>query len=78
MSQTSRTRVGDLVVVHGHRLGESSRTGEILEVLGGPEHEHYRVRWDDGHESVFTPGSDAVIRHVERPENDEPVVTHEP
>jgi hypothetical protein len=78
MTQASRAKVGDLIVVHGHRLGESSRTGEILEVLGTAEHEHYRVQWEDGHESVFTPGSDAVIRHVERPGDDEPVLTHEP
>jgi hypothetical protein len=34
----------------------------ILEVLGGPGHEHFRVRWEDGHESVYFPGVDAVIR----------------
>jgi Domain of unknown function (DUF1918) len=78
MTKAPRAHVGDLVVVHGHRLGESSRTGQILEVLGTPEHEHYRVQWEDGHESVFTLGSDAVIRHVERSEDDEPVLTHEP
>jgi hypothetical protein len=78
MTAAPRTEMGDLIVVHGHRLGESSRSGEILEVLGTTEHEHYRVRWEDGHESVFTPGSDAVIRHVERSEYDEPVLIHEP
>jgi ribosomal protein L4 len=78
MTQSSRAHVGDLVVVHGHRLGESSRTGEILEVLGAAEHEHYRVQWEDGHESVFTRGSDALIRHVEQSEDDELVLTHEP
>src|SRR5512133_1900600 len=36
MSQAPRARVGDLVIVHGHRLGEPSRMGEILDVLGGP------------------------------------------
>lgn len=66
MTRPSRAHVGDLIVVHGHRLGEPTRTGEILEVLGAPEHEHYRVQWDDGHESVFTLGSDAVIQHVDR------------
>ena len=78
MTQESHVQVGDLVVVHGHRLGESGRTGEILEVLGAAEHEHYRVQWEDGRESIFTPGSDAVIRHVERPRDDEPVLVHEP
>jgi Domain of unknown function (DUF1918) len=66
MTRPSRAHVGDLIVVHGHRLGEPTRTGEILEVLGAAEHEHYRVQWDDGHESVFTLGSDAVIQHVDR------------
>jgi hypothetical protein len=32
-----------------------------MEVLGEPGHEHYRVRWEDGHESVFYPSSDASI-----------------
>jgi hypothetical protein len=59
----SGTRVGDVVVVEGHRVGEGRRVGEILEVLGEPGHEHYRVRWDDDHESVFYPSSDAVIQH---------------
>jgi hypothetical protein len=77
MTQLSRTHVGDLIVVHGDRLGEASRTAEILEILGAAGHEHYRVRWDDGHESIFTPGSDAAIKHVEHPE-DAPVLIHEP
>jgi len=64
MAQKTRTHAGDLIEIHGHRLGETARTGEILEVLGAGEHEHYRVRWEDGHESIFTPGSDAAIRHV--------------
>jgi len=29
-------------------------------------HEIYRVRWDDDHESVFHPGSDATIKHATR------------
>jgi rRNA processing protein Gar1 len=53
---------GDVVVVSGHRVGERERLGEILEVLGSAEHVHYRVRWDDGVESIFYPGSDATIR----------------
>jgi hypothetical protein len=24
-------------------------------------HEHYRVRWDDGHESAYFPGSDCRV-----------------
>jgi len=53
---------GDVVVVHGHSTGEPERTGVILEVLGAPGHEHYRVRWDEEHESLFWLGSDATVR----------------
>jgi len=54
---------GDVVVVSGHRVGDRQRLGEILEVLGSAGHVHYRVRWDDGAESLFYPGSDVTIRH---------------
>lgn len=62
---SSDTRAGDLVIIEGHRVGEARRIGEILGVLGEGDHEHYRVRWDDGHESVFYPSNDATIRHKE-------------
>jgi Domain of unknown function (DUF1918) len=62
------TRVGDVVVIVGHRVGEAERRGEIFQVLGDPGHERYRVQWDDGHQSVFTPGADARIHHVARRE----------
>ena len=67
MAQDTGAHEGDLILIEGHRLGESRRIGEILEVIGTAEHERYRVRWDDGHESIFSPGSDAVIRHVDHP-----------
>ena len=62
---STRTHVGDLVIVEGHRVGEARRIGEILEVLGEAGHEHYRVRWDDDHESVFYPSSDSTIQKAE-------------
>jgi hypothetical protein len=62
---SSRARVGDLVIVEGHRIGEARRIGEILEVLGEAGHEHYRVHWDDDHESVFYPSSDSTIQKAE-------------
>jgi Domain of unknown function (DUF1918) len=57
-----RAKAGDWMVVHGHAVGQPERRGLILEVLGEPGHEHYRVRWDEEHESIFYPGSDATIR----------------
>jgi hypothetical protein len=77
MTPPARPHKGDHIVVHGDRVGESSRAGQILEVLGTPEHERYRIRWEDGHESIFSPGGDVVIRHAEANE-DEPVLIHEP
>jgi hypothetical protein len=59
-------RKGDTVVVSAHRVGHAERVGEILEVLGEPDHVHYRVRWDAGHESVLYPSSDATIRPARR------------
>jgi hypothetical protein len=77
MADVQGAQVGDLIEIHGHRLGEPSRTGEILEILGTTEYEHYRVQWEDGHESFITPGSDAVIRHIEHSEDDDPVLIRE-
>jgi Domain of unknown function (DUF1918) len=62
---SSEAQAGDVVVIEGHRVGEGRRIGEVLEVLGEPGHVHYRVRWDDDHESVFYPSSDAIIQHAE-------------
>ena len=54
--------VGDRINITGHVVGDSPRAAEILEVLGEPGHEHFRVRWEDGHESIYFPAEDAVIR----------------
>ena len=45
-------------------MGESTRTAEILEVLGEPGHEHYRVRWEDDRETIYYPGDDATIKRA--------------
>ena len=38
--------------------------GEILEIRGEQGHERYRVRWEDGHESIFHPADgEATIHH---------------
>jgi Uncharacterized conserved protein len=52
---------GDVVVVSGRRVGESPRIGEVIEVLGQPDHPHYAVRWDDGHQSILYPGKATSI-----------------
>lgn len=58
-------QAGDVIEITGHTVGDAPRTAEILEVLGAPDHVHFRVRWEDGHESIFFPGNDAVVREPE-------------
>ncbi len=72
MEQTHRPQPGDVIAIHGHRVGEAERTGEVLEVLGESGHEHFRVRWEDGHESVFYPSSDAIVRPHSKPRKTKP------
>ncbi|MEI8104461.1 MAG: DUF1918 domain-containing protein [Actinomycetes bacterium] len=57
-----RLKAGDVVEIAGEHLGDERRYGEILEVLGGPGHEHFRIRWADDHESVFYPSDVARLR----------------
>lgn len=58
-----RAKVGDHLVVEGHTVGESRREGEILEVRGEDGAPPYVVRWEDGHEGMTNPGSDAFVTH---------------
>ena len=59
-------RRGDVVAVTAHRVGETERLGEILEVLGDAEHPHFRVRWEDERETIFYPSNDSIIRRRQR------------
>ena len=54
-------RPGDVVSVAGRRIGDRGRLGEILEVIGDVFHPHYRVRWEDGRESIIYPGEGTTI-----------------
>ena len=53
--------VGDRLHVHGRCVGHSDRFGEIVEVKGSNGAPPYRVRFDDGHETIVTPGPDCVV-----------------
>jgi CBS domain-containing protein len=53
--------VGDRIVIQTECVGRPARTGTVAEVLGGPDCEHYRVRWDDGHETLLYPGPDTRV-----------------
>ena len=68
MTKESHARAGDWIEIHGHAQGESPRTALVLEVLGTPGNEHYRVRWDEEHETVHYPseGTRVVPRRKRR------------
>ena len=53
-------RPGDWIEVHVLG-GGLPRRGQVLEVLGRPGHEHYRVRWDELHESIHFPGGGTTV-----------------
>lgn len=47
--------------------GGDPRRGEILEVIGAGDHLHFRVRWDEGHESLLYPAPEGgIIVHSRR------------
>lgn len=46
---------GDRIEIESETVGTPTREGEILEVLQGEISVRYRIRWQDGHESVLTP-----------------------
>jgi hypothetical protein len=48
---------GDRIVVNASRVGGTPREGEIIEVIEGHLRVRYRIRWRDGHESLFAPAA---------------------
>jgi hypothetical protein len=57
-----RAENGDRLVIRGHRVGESERHADIIEVLGDDGAPPYVVRWiDDGRVTRILPGSDANV-----------------
>jgi hypothetical protein len=60
-----RGSIGDTIVVESERVDAPARRGVIEEVVRDKP-PCYRVRWDDGHESLFTPSAGAA-RIVQKP-----------
>ena len=56
-----KATTGDHILVHGHKVGDQNREGEVLQVLGQRGEPPYRVRWADGHEGVYFPSSDCNL-----------------
>jgi hypothetical protein len=55
--------VGDRVVVEAESTSRRPRGGTIREVVRDRP-ARYRIEWDDGHESIYTPAAGAL--HAER------------
>jgi hypothetical protein len=52
--------VGKRVVAESESIARRPRSGVVEEVLRGDPSPRYRIRWDDGHESIYTPASGAL------------------
>ena len=53
-------KVGKRVVAESESIDRQPRSGVVEEVLRGDPSPRYRIRWDDGHESIYTPASGAL------------------
>jgi hypothetical protein len=64
----------DEILVDSEKAGTPPRRGEILEILEESYGIRYRVRWEDGHESVVHPVAGTVrIVHRERSQHEDPI-----
>jgi hypothetical protein len=52
--------VGKHVVAESESTDRRPHSGVVEEVLRGDPSPRYRIRWDDGHESIYTPASGAL------------------
>jgi hypothetical protein len=61
-------QVGDRVVAEAESTERRARAGTIREVLREDPAPRYRIDWEDGHTSVYTPAAGAL--HAERPRSE--------
>lgn len=55
-------QAGDRVKVEAASTEKPARGGIIEEVVRDDPSPRYRIRWDDGHESVYTPAAGTLHR----------------
>ena len=53
-------KVGNRVKVESESTAQRPRMGVIEEVVRDAPSPRYRIRWDDGHESIYTPAAGAL------------------
>ena len=52
--------VGDRVVAESESTERVPRKGTVAEKIAERSSIRYRIRWDDGHESIYTPAAGAL------------------
>ena len=50
----------DRVVAESESTTRAPRTGTVREVLRGDPSPRYRIEWDDGHTTIYTPAAGAL------------------
>jgi hypothetical protein len=56
---------GDHVLCEAESTDRTPRRGVVEEVVRDEPHPRYRIRWDDGHESIYTPAAGALTLAAE-------------
>ena len=55
-----KLEVGDRVRVESESTERPPRIGVVEEVMDEEHSPRYRIRWDDGHESIYAPAAGAL------------------
>ena len=53
-------QVGDRVAVESESTERAARSGTVREVPHGDPRPRYRIEWDDGHTTIYTPAAGAL------------------
>ena len=53
-------QTGERVIAESESTNRPHRAGVVEEVLRDEPSPRYRIRWDDGHESIYTPAGGAL------------------
>jgi hypothetical protein len=65
---------GDRVVAESESTERAPRKGTVVERMVEGSSVRYRIRWDDGHESIYTPAAGALhpLQEAERESSGQP------
>jgi hypothetical protein len=53
-------KVGDPITVESQSADRGAKSGVVTEVVKSGLSPRYRIRWQDGHESIYTPSDGAL------------------